>query len=127
MQADHLTPLVAALLAQFGRAEFVDRAKDGFQDYGRWAYVRLDTDSDYAYTVDDNWLVGEYVAVAEDDCNVATTLYTVLENAGAEVTQITTIADKIYPEETGQPEPTREMFVAKIAFTLRSPKPNCIC
>ena len=127
MQSNALKPLLAKLTDRFSRAEFVQFREQGFQDAGRWAYVRSEAEDDYEFRVEDDWVIGTYVAVAEDalGASVLDDLLRAVQSAGGEVTAFSATPDVICLAEI-ETKPSREMNVAKVAFTLRTPELNCM-
>lgn len=128
MQTSQRNRVAQELAKAFTSSLFVERKADGFQDEGVWSYFRVETVENYDYRVDGDWLIGNYLAVAEDYTaksseDVLTRLLSAVERGGGEAVTLTSNADMIYRDEVGT-EPQREMRVGMIAFQLRSPY-NC--
>lgn len=115
----------------FLSCEYVERKKEGFKDAGTWAYLRADDTEEYNFQVDEDWVIGSYVAVVEDEresmvYHLLLKAQSVISSVGGEITGISDNADTIFLTET-EIERTREMNVCKIAFTLRSPNVCSMC
>jgi len=122
MQDSAVEQVLTSLRGYFPQADFVDRVEDGFDDALRYVYIRKQSEDGNNYEVDDDWLVGTYVAVAEsDEDGLLTRLWSLVElsDAGAEVIAAGDVAEEIYKSETGQ-NLQRDCNIATVTFTLRT-------
>lgn len=127
MQKSAVEEVLTSLRSYFPFVQFVEKAEDGFQDASRYAYVRSEAEDGYEYNVEEDWIIGRYVAVAEDnEENILPKLWSLVEKAGGTVVSAGEDPEVIYREETNQ-ELRRHIFAARVLFTIRTEVPCMSC
>lgn len=135
MQENELDAVMDALARRFPHTTVVDHSSEGFRDHPCYCYVRSRAeDEPFPYTIEEDFLIGEYICIAEDSTDglsaneLLRTVVGIISNSAPapEIFGMSTDAERIYAEETDE-ELRYKSNVVKVAFRIRTPSNDLAC